>query len=444
MTIKSTLPVVTGVLIAWFAAAALADVQIKGATAPTIDPRRAQSGATVTAEADPGSDTTGAQDSQRVADSYRPKGIGLGLFLLMPKLEIDESYNTNIYATHTDIKTDLVSTIRPDLTLRSRFDKHELNFHLSAEEVLYKAFDHEDHLELAGDVSGRYDLTSGTELNGFAQLYSRHEDRTSPDDKGGLRPTPTKGFAGKFGGKTESGPFTMAAEIAPQRMTFEEVATSAGSVVPNGDRNRWELEGKVRTSYEVFPGYAAVTQFSGNTRQYDQTFDRSGYQRSSSGYRAEAGVGFDISQLLRGDFLLGYLAQDYRDSRFTDPHGLSFRSSLNWTPDKLTIVVPAIERSVAETTTAAASSLVRNSASVLVRHEMARNIMLSAYGSVAYEELSGLHQSDWLYEGRLKGTYAFGPKLYVGAEAAFRDKEAVVESSSYRQAIFTLRLGLQL
>ena len=164
----------------------------------------------------------------------------------------------------------------------------------------------------------------------------------------------------------------------------------------------------------------------------------------TDGYRAEMGVGVDISQLLRGDFLVGYLQQDYRDSRFTNPRGVSVRSTFNWTPDKLTIIVPQLERSVSETTTAGASSLVTTTGSVLVRHEVARNILASGFLSAAHEASSGISQNDWLYEGRAKLTYSFAPEVYVGGELAYKYKDANVDSLGYRQGVAMLRLGLQL
>ena len=448
MTKKLALPVVAsvlaGALIAGFASSAFADVKLDGATAPKVDDRRTKSGAAITGEIDSGADPRGAQDGQRLADSYRPKGIDLGQFLLMPKLETEEAFNSNVYATRRNVKADMITAVRPEVTLRSRFDQHEFDVHFLAEQFLFKTFSREDHFDVTGDVNGRYDIDAGTEVTGMLQAFARHEDRTSPDDVGGRRPTPTQGFVGKIGGKHEAGLFSIVTEVSPQRLTFEGVEGANGAFISNSDRNRWEVEGKLRGSYEIFPAYSAVAQVSGNTRQYDHMFDRTGYQRSSTGYRIESGVGFDISQLLRGDVLVGYLEQDYQDKRFKSPSGFSFRSTLNWTPDKLTIVVPALERSVAETTTALASSLVRNTASVLVRHELARNIMLSGFASVSYEELTGLRQSDWIYEGRLKATYAFAPEVYVGAEVGYRDKEAVVDVSSYQQGLFMVRLGLQL
>jgi hypothetical protein len=423
---------------------AQAQIKVQGATAPSSDPRRAASGAKVTAEAAPEQDTTGQHDEKRVSESYQPKGVDLGMFLLLPKLENDVTFNSNVFATSAGAKSDFVNTIRPEFTLRSRFAQHELGVRMLAEKYLYRTYKRDNHLDFQADVNGRYDVQAGTELTLFSQYFSRHEDRSSPDEAGGVTPTPTQGFISRLGGKHEMGRYVLSGDLTLQRLTFERVNTSAGTSVPNNDRDRWEIEGKLRGSYEMFPGYAAVTQISANNRDYDDAFDRNGYQRSSRGYRVEGGIGVDISQLLRGDFLVGYLSQNYRDQRFTDPSGLSVRATFNWTPDKLMIVVPSLERTVAETTRAGTSSQVRTTGSVLVRYEAARNIVLSGFLSAAYSENSGQSPTDWLYEGRVRGIYSFTRELFVGAEAVHKLKDVQGETGGYRQSTLMLRLGLQL
>lgn len=428
----------------FLAAEAHAQITVQGSTAPTADPRRAGSGAKITAEAAPEQDPAGQSDSQRLSESYQPKGVDLGLFLLLPKVEAEQTFNSNIYATRGDVKSDTYTTIRPELSLRSRFAQHELNVHVLAEKYLYRTYTRDNHLDFQADVSGRYDVQAGSELTLFTQYFSRHEDRSSPDEAGGLKPTPTQGLVSRLGGKHEAGRFTVSGDITAQRLTFDPVATSSGTIVPNSDRDRWELEGRLRGAYELFPGYAAVTQVSANTRRYDDAFDRNGYERSSHGYRVEGGIGVDLSQLLRGDFLVGYLAQDYRDPRFKDPSGLSLRATFNWTPDKLLIVVPSLERVVAETTRSGASSQVRTTGSVLVRYEAARNILLSSFLSASYTENSGQTPTDWLYEARVRGIYSFTPEVFAGAEAVQKIKETQGEVGGYKQTIFMLRLGLQI
>ena len=420
--------------------------QVAGQTAPGQDPRKAHSGAKVTTETNLGTDDERRKDdSERMHDAYDPKGIELGSFLLLPKLELDTAYNNNVFAQNSNPKSDFLNTVRPEFKLRSRFAEHMLNFSGMVEKIKYHRFSSDDQLNAQADVDARYDIGAATEANAFLQAYARHEERGSPDDAGGTKPTPTRGLTLRSNVKHKEGRYTLLAGVDVDRHLYENVPGAAASVIPNEDRDRWEVTGRVRGSYEMFPGYAAVTELSANTRKYDSRSDRNGLERDSHGYRAEAGVGVDLSQLLRGDFLVGYFRQDYRDSRLSDPSGLSVRATFNWTPDKLTIVVPSLERSVSETITRGASSLVRTTGSVLVRHEMRRNLILTGIASVSRDELEGVNNQDaWVYEGRMRATYAFTPELFVAGEAAYKRKDSELDTSSYRQTVFFLRLGAQL
>lgn len=424
--------------------AAPAKAQVLGHTAPSEDQRRAGSGAKVTSDNNP-EEKGGKKDDERLHNAYQPKGLEFGQFLLLPKIEFDEAYNSNLFATQNDVKDDFVTIIRPEMKLRSRFKEHALNITAQAEQFLHRRYTDDNRLEAELSIDGRYDFSSDTQANIFQQFYSRHEERGSPDDARGVKPTPTRGMVNRTSAKHQVGRYTFVGEVGADRRAFENVSTSLGTLVPNEDRDRWEFVTRGRAAYEMFPGYAAVAELSANTRRYDEDFDRYGFQRDSHGYRAETGIGVDVSQLIRGDFLVGYFSQNYKDPRLKDPKGLSVRAVFNWTPTTITIIVPALERSVAETTKFGASAIVRTTASVTMRHELERNILLTGYASVAYDDVRGLSNNDaWTYEARARATYAFSPELFAGGEIAERIKRSQLSGESFNQTVLMLRLGLQL
>lgn len=441
--VAGRLTLLAGVAAVAVALSAPAVAQVRGSTAPEQDPRR-EKGANVIKETNP-DEQSRKGDEERVHDSYQPKGIDLGEFLFLPKVEVDESYTSNLYATQNNVRSDFVTVVRPELKLRSRFKEHALNITAMAEKYIHRQHPRENRVDGQLEMDGRYDFSSDTQANTYNQLYARHEDRGSPDDAGGIEPTPIRGFINRTSVKHQVGRYTALGEVGVDRRLFEAVQTSLGTTVPNQDRDRWELQAKARGSYEMFPGYAAVAELSTNTRRYDQKIDRNGFQRDSWGYRAEGGIGVDISQLVRGDFLVGYFAQNYEDTRLKDPRGVSVRAVFNWTPSTLTLIVPALERSVSETTTARASALVRTGATLTIRHELERNIVLTAYGSIAYDEMEGISNNNaWNYEARLRGTYAFTPEFFVGGEVGERIKKSQATNSGYNQTVVLVRLGLQL
>ncbi|MDR3514552.1 MAG: outer membrane beta-barrel protein [Azospirillaceae bacterium] len=423
--------------------AAPARAQLLSPSAPTEDANGHQSSAKVTQDlstsgADPGN---GAND---VADSYQPKGIEYGEFLIFPKVELNETYNSNVYATPSDVKGDFITTIQPQIDLRSRFAEHELDFSFLAKEQVFATYTLNNTLDLSATVNGRYDITREAQATYYGQVFSGHEDRGSPDDAHGREPTPTTGSINQFEVKDQLGRVTIGGGVALNRYEFGNVDTTVGTTVDNSDRNRWELSSHQRVSYELFPGYAAVADISENTHVFDVSSDRNGFNRNSSGYAAQTGVAVDVSQLVRGDFLVGYFAQDYRDSRLRSPSGVSASAVFNWTPSKLTLIVPALQRSSSDTTIDGAGALVETLGSLTVRHELQRNIILTGYTSVAYDQYSGYSaQNATTYTARARLIYAFTPELYAGGELSYVDKVSRTLSVGYQQTTAMLKLGLQ-
>lgn len=408
------------------------------------DPRRAKNAARVTKEVAPSDDDNGSNDKERVDESFQPKGLEVGKFLFFPLIENDITFNSNIYSTRDNVKSDLVTKIAPEFRLRSRFSEHSLNITGRVEEFVYKNHEKENHLDANLTADGRYDLSRDWEATGLLNYARQYEDRGSPDAVAGKRPTLTHLYSSRVGSKMREGRMTYAGNMTLDRRIFENVTTSTGSVINNSDRDRTEAEGELSTSYEMFPGYSVVGEVSANRRSYDSNRDDQGFQRSSWGYAARTGIGVDISQLIRGDFMVGYMAQNYEDPRFKDPQGLSVRASFNWTPSKMTVVVPSFERSIQETTTNQVSASVRSSAGLLVRHELERNVVLTMTTRVSNDYYKGTGQSNWTYEARLRGIWSLAPEYYIGGEAGGRIRTSTVQSSEFKQATALLRFGLRM
>lgn len=431
---------ILGLLVAT-SASSIANAQ----TAPKKDIRREQTGAKVVAETDPSGRADGwVDDSDRLDDAYQPKGIELGQFLFLPKIDLDETYNSNIYARTDDVRSDLITGIHPELKLRSRFDNHMLNLGAFVDDYRYADNQSENHLDTRVEADGRIDVSKATEVTGLLQQITRHEDRSSPDDRDGREPTRVETMNSRLGGKHKFGDFTLAGETGATHLSFEDVQTSAGNIIPNHDRNRWQYDAKVRTTYEMFPGYGAVAQVGANKRSYENNSDRNGYNRNSTGQEFLTGVAVDISQLIRGDFLVGYFTQDYEDNRLKDPSGMTVRATFNWTPTPRLIIVPALERSVTETTSVNVSSLVSTSANVMVRNEVRRNLLVSGFFGLTQDDYQGSTESTLTWEGWGRVTYALSPNVNVGSQLGYKTKNVDDGTGAFDQTTVMLRLGLQM
>ncbi len=221
--------------------------------------------------------------------------------------------------------------------------------------------------------------------------------------------------------------------------------TSSGVEIDNDNRDRTELGARARAAYEMFPGYFAVGEIGGNLREYDSDENAGGFDRSSDGFYAHGGIGLDLSRLVRGDFLVGYFSQDYDDAALSDPSGVSVQSVFNWTPSKMTLVVASLRRDVSETTNTAASAIIRSSASLLVRHELRRNLVLSLSGQASYDEYDGVDGDSFTHVTRGSATYAFNERVYSSLEVIYSERSVDgTVTTPYDQLTASIRFGIRM
>lgn len=400
--------------------------------------------ATPAAAADSQSKREAAEIGVEPAESYQPKGIEFGSFLMLPLLDVSQHYNDNVFASATDRRSDWITRIAPEVKFRSRFTNHQLNLKARAEQSFYREYTADDHLDLNLAADGRYDIDRNWKLTGLLDASQAHEDRGSPDDVGGKEQTQVRTGTSQVGTETTFGRFGFKMEGEAIRRDYRDVEGASGASVNQDDRDRDELRMTSELSYELFPGYSAVVEGSLNDRQYDDRLDDQQFNRSSHGSTLRAGIGVDISELVRGDFLVGYMNQNYEDARFKTIDGISMKASFNWTPSRMTVVIPTLERSIQETTTTNASGMLRTGGSLTVRHELQRNIILTAIGSAYNEKYRGTTRDNWSYDSRLRGQWFLSPNYYVGGEVGYRERTSKVDSEAFHQTVILFRIGTQL
>jgi hypothetical protein len=78
-----------------------------------------------------------------------------------------------------------------------------------------------------------------------------------------------------------------------------------------------------------------------------------------------------------------------------------------------------------------------------VRHELRRNVVLTANAGVSYDDFQGTDQEYWSYEGRLRGVWSLSPMYYVGGEVGYRLRESNIAGQGYDQGTALVRFGIQ-
>jgi hypothetical protein len=409
----------------------------------------------------PGADTPGLQADQAAGQGalvsilqasrpdYDAQGQHIGSFILLPTLDVTETYSSNVYASTEDTKHDFFTTVTPVVSINSGWDRNFLGMTLGGEINRYANFVSENTSNFNSLVSGRYDILQGVYISANGGFQILHEPRGSPNSVNGEFPTEYHVAHGELAFVKDNAVIGLNVTGSINHYDYFDVPAMNpfAPVILETDRNRTEYQLTAEGTYELAPHYRAVLRASGNDRDYDQKFDPGHFQRSSTGYQVDAGVALKIASKIDGEFYIGYLDQSFDDPRFTDAGGLGFGANLLWNVDGVTSVRANLSRSVEETIVVQASSFIQTALSVSVEHEFRQNILADVSFNYAHQDYQDFGRVDDIYGFNIEGRYLLTRNLATSLDVGYTSKvsNAIgdLQLSPYNQAIVALRLRLQ-
>lgn len=384
---------------------------------------------------------TKAKRNETVVTRARPEvdplGIRLGTFLLLPKITLEETYDDNIYAVEDKETDDFITSIRPEVALKSDWSNHALNFAAGLDQGLYFSNDEADYTDWFTKLDGRLDVTRDINVQAGAGFQRTHEAPDDPNFGGSEYPEyfyKTDAFL-KY--NQRFGRFRTTVDGTFARLDYE----NAKGGVQNQDRDINVVQGGVRVGYELQPQYEAFVRASGNRRMYDTQPDDQGRRRDSAGYAIVTGVTLDLTGVLFGDVFVGYREQFYDSGDEDDFAGPTFGVSLNWNVTPLTTITAGIEQTVQETTDNNASAYVLTVGSLSVDHELLRNLLLNANVSVGEEDYEGISQTDMIYTAGVGIRYLMNRNFYASLAYRYASRDGDNSNDDYSRNL--IRIGLE-
>jgi hypothetical protein len=389
-----------------------------------------------------------APERQSVGERARPDydalGIRLGSFIVHPAISVQELYDTNIFATQSGTASDFITSIQPSLQVASDWNVHAVGLSVSGDvrEYLHHDTESNDNFAIAG--SGRLDIQRGHYLSGGAGYQLLHEDRGSPDDRGGREPTEFHVTSANLSYVYEPYRIGLRLDTTVDSYDYNDVATGTGAIIDNDVRDRIVYAVAPRATYEILPGYRAFARTTFNWRKYNSTLDAAGVNRNSNGYQFDIGTALDLGGIITGEVYAGYLVQDYDDPRFSSSSSVAFGGNLLWNVTQLTSIRAALARTVEETVLAGESSYIQTAVRLSVEHELLRNVLLTAAGAYINSDYQGGGaRTDDYYEFGGGGRYLLNRLLSVGFDVTYRTRSSDVAGNDYDRMIIAARLRAQ-
>src|SRR5512140_2561814 len=296
-------------------------------------------------------------------DPFGAVGDYAGSFLIKSAVELSGGYDTNPGRAFVP-KGSPFYVVAPEFLAVSDWDRHALvadlrgsftgygnTFPPPTDGTISSVPTVLDRPDFTGHVDGRLDVTRDTRLTGQARLRVSTDNPGSPNIQAGLAKYPIYTTLGGTVGIDQSfNRLDLAAGGTIDRTVYTNSKLTDGEVTTNDDRNFNQYGGLGRVSYDLLPGLKPFAEIEGDSRIHDLTFDRSGFQRDSSGGYAKAGTTFEFTRLLTGDISVGYAMRDYVDPRLNRLQGLLTSASLTWTATPLTTAKFYSTTQISETT----------------------------------------------------------------------------------------------
>ncbi len=394
---------------------------------------------------------------ERESEAYVQKGIRSGSFMYLPSFDLTNEYNSNIYMRdkRLGVTDSYVAHYKPGADIRSDWTRHSLSFGLNTDIAQYATqSNNNDYQDVMTHVDSKLDLTRNSYLNNNFAYNHVHENRGSPDQIGGMTPTiyDTKIIDNFYTQKFNR--VAIKTGINTGRYDYEDVKSSLGTTLKMSTRDRWEYKPMIRLGYEIQPQYEVFAKFEYKQVVYDALVLSSGsgtaFNRSSNGYNATTGLDFNLTNLLTGDFSVGYVQRSYDDLRLTQVSGINGFLNLKYLPTKLTTVLARIGRDINESTQQGVSGSLNTTANLSAEHELYRNVLLKVGGNVGQTDYQGYDRSsstntfnrnDLLYGGTASAKYLLNRNLATDLTYTYSSRDSNYLNSNFimNQIMLNLR-----
>lgn len=386
--------------------------------------------------------------TQRPRPELDPIGLHADDFFWFPRGEVDELYNTNIFATPSPTTSDSITVLQPSFDLLSSFPQNAINLHGGAAFQEYAIHPAQNTQSGFAAVDGRLDVDAANSLYGGAQLAHLYLPRTAPTSPGNAAEPVTYNAYTANAGYIQTGlRLGYQADIAVHGEQYNAVPLIGGGTLPQSGNNVTISQAALRGSYEFVPDYQGYIRLSGNLRDYPNTFPDS-VSFNSQGYRVDFGLQVLPVGIAYGEIYVGYLDQIYRVSTLGSISAPDAGGRLVWNVTRLTTLTFTGLRTVVQSNSSISGTgagYLASSGAVNVDHELLRNLLLNANAGYENDAFQGVSRTDNVFSAGGGAKYLLNRNLYLGGSFSYqqRSSSGTAPGLPYTQSIVMLRLSTQ-
>ncbi len=334
-----------------------------------------------------------------VIDPYAPLGLRLGTLQALPFVETSIGYDTNperrASGTGGSRKGSAYARAEAGLALRSDWAVHELTADIRGGYNRYFSLPNADRPDGSGRIGLRLDAAKDTAFD--LELRGRVDSQTpgSANLTGQAQGRPLiYQFGGSAGVTQRFNRLALSARASVDRTDYADAKLGGGQILSQKDRNLTQYGLRLRTGYEVSPGFMPFAEVLLDTRKYDLKADSTGFRRDSDGLQLRAGTSIELTRTLTGEISAGYGLRRYEDQRLGDLRAPVVEAVLAWAMSPLTTLRLRGATEFEETTIAGSPGAVTRRLSAELSHAFLRNLTATATASYGRSDFQRVTRQD--------------------------------------------------
>jgi hypothetical protein len=365
----------------------------------------------------------------RVHPGYEPVGIRSGAWMFRPGISTGTFYDSNVFASNTDQRSDVAFRVHPTLRAESLWERHALTLQADLWSAFYRENSGLDYTDASVKGRGRIDITHASAiLTNFrvARLHEGVGSLSSP--AGAVEPTPYDFATGDATYWHQFNRLTASLGVRADTYDFGTTRAQDGSIISQSNRDGQVYTGHGRLDYVLSPTFGVFGAVEGNQRNIRGT---PGRPLDSDGYRALGGINLEFSRLIFGEIGVGYARQDFVSPAIGTIEGPTYRALLTWSPTRTIDVHFRAEQTVTQASDTDATGIRADALQIGLDYEFRRNVVLSLSSTYEQDKFFGQPRRDKVYSSIAEIKYLMNRFGSVSLRHRYLNRESNIQSFTY-------------
>lgn len=336
---------------------------------------------------------------------YDAVGIQVGTFILRPSIEQGVTVTDNVdyspngrdaVLSETTLRLNAISEHGGDLTAFNGYG------------IYRKSVSGQDYEYEEGGFDGRIErlIGDGYKAEGTVSYAIRPESFSSPVEITEAASQPIQQtLTASAGVSKDVGKLRLGVTGDVEREWYGDADLADGSTISQKDRNSTLATVTLRGGYEISPAITPFVEVTAGRRFYDLERDAADFERSANHLAASAGAEIDFGEKLSGEFSAGYVMEDLDDERLGTIGGLNMAATLNWSPQRGTVVGLTGSTEVEGTTTPGSSGSLLYAGRLTVERQIRANLTANAGVGLSYRDYQSTGDDDVIFSAEAGATW---------------------------------------